>query len=62
MWRRGRYSKEQKNAMTGGELERGRCARWTGTNEDPVVTGGGLGAGRKLVGMEREHCGRDDAI
>lgn len=56
------YIKDQKNALTIEDFQREMCARYTGTNENPVVTDEVLSASRKLVAMEREHCGRDDAI
>lgn len=56
------YIERMKSTMTADTFLRQMCATYTGTSENPVVTDEVLSASRKLVAMEREHCGRDDAI
>lgn len=56
------YIKDQKKKLTVEDFQREMCARYTGTNENPLVTDEALTKSRKLMTMEDVHCGDPNAI
>lgn len=56
------YIKDQKSTLTAVSWLREMCARYTGTDENPMVSDEILARSKKLMVMEETHCGDLDAI
>lgn len=56
------YIKDQRNKLSTENFLREMCARYTGTNENPIVTDEVLVRSRKILAMEDAHCQDTKAI
>lgn len=56
------YIKDQKHKLSVESFLREMCARYTGSNENPIVTDEVLARSRTLMAMEDFHCGDTKAI
>lgn len=56
------YIKDQRSKLTTEDFLREMCARYTGSNENPIVTDEVLSRSRKLMAMEDAHYGDNGSI
>lgn len=56
------YIKDQKATLTATAWLREMCARYTGTDENPMIADEVLAKSKRLMVMEEKHCGDPDAI
>ena len=54
------YIKAQRSKLSTEDFLREMCARYTGSNENPIVTDEVLSRCRKIMAMEDMHCGDND--
>lgn len=56
------YIKDQRSKLSSENFLREMCARYTGVNENPIVSDETLSKSRTLMTMEDVHCGDSEAI
>lgn len=56
------YIKDQRTKLSTEDFLREMCARYTGSNENPIVTDEILSRSRKIMAMEDSHCGNNEVI
>ncbi|MBR5285447.1 MAG: hypothetical protein IKU30_00975 [Clostridia bacterium] len=56
------YIKDMKSKLSSTDFLREMCARYTGTEENPLIDEATLARSQKLMAMEDKHCGDPKAI
>lgn len=56
------YIEDMKSTLTYSDWLREACARYTGANEDPMVTDENLAKAKRVLVMEDKHCGEKEPI